>query len=68
MAVILDVNYRFKCVTENWMKKNYDYRVKEWWPPKNGILIVKLEVDASVNYQDIAKPINQMPCDLGSYT
>ena len=25
-----DVNEQFKCVTDNWMKENYDYRVKEW--------------------------------------
>ena len=33
---------------------------------KNHILIVKLENDAGVDDQDIARSINQIPCHLGS--
>ena len=49
------------------MKENDDDRFKEWWPLKNGDLIVKLEDDSGVDDHDIAKLINQMSCDLGSY-
>ena len=62
-----DDNDQFICVTENWMRESYDDRVKEWWPLKYGILIVKLEDDAVVADQDIAKSINQMRFYLGSY-
>ena len=49
------------------MKENYDCRVEEWWPKKNRNLIGKLEDDAWVDDQSIAKSIIQMPCHLGSY-
>ena len=26
-----DVNDQFECVTENWMKENFDDRAKEWY-------------------------------------
>ena len=39
------------------MKDNYDDRVKEWWPMKNGNLIVKPEDDLGVDDQDIAESI-----------
>ena len=35
-----DINEEYKCVTENWMRENFDDRVKEWFPLKNGNLIV----------------------------
>ena len=34
---------------------------------KNVDLLVKLEDDAGVDYQDLAKSINQMLCHLGSF-
>ena len=37
------------------------------WPMKNGNIIGKLEDDAGIDDQDLAKSINQMPCHLGSY-
>ena len=33
-----DINEEYKCVTENWMRENFDDRVKEWFPLKNGNL------------------------------
>ena len=39
------------------MKDDFDSRVKEWWPMKKGDLIVKLEDDAGVDDQDLAKSI-----------
>ena len=62
-----DINEEYKCVTENWMKENFDDRVKEWVPLKNGNLIVKLEDDEGVDDFDKAKSINTMPTHFGSY-
>ena len=46
-----DVINQYSCVTEKWTRENYDNQFKEWWPRKNGNLIVKLEDDASVDDQ-----------------
>ena len=62
-----DVNDQYNSVTENWMKGTYDDGVKNWWPLKNGNLIVKLEDDAGVDDQDSVSSINQLPCHVGSY-
>ena len=62
-----DINEEYKCFTENWMRENFDNRVKEWFPIKNGNLIVKLEDDEGVDDFDKAKSINTMPSHFGSY-
>ena len=62
-----DINEEYKCVTENWMRENFDDRVKEWFPLKNGNLIVKLEDVEGVDDFDKAKSINIMPSHFGSY-
>ena len=62
-----DINEEYKCVTENWMRENFDDRVKEWFPPKNGNLIVNLEDDEGVDDYDKAKSLNTMPSHFGSY-
>ena len=62
-----DINEEYKCVTENWMRENFDDRVKEWFPLKNGNFIVKLEDDEGVDDYDKAKSINTMPSHFGSY-
>ena len=56
----------YKCVTENWMKENFDDRVKEWFPLKNGNLRVKLENDEGVDDYDKAISVNTMPSHFGS--
>ena len=61
-----DINEEYRCVTENWMKENFNDRVKEWFPLKNGNLIVKLEDDEGVDDFDKAKSINTMPSHFGS--
>ena len=63
-----DINEEYKCVTENWMRENFDNRVKEWFPLKNGNFIVKLEDDEGVDDYDKAKSINTMPSHFGSFT
>ena len=62
-----DINEEYKCVTENWMRENFDDRVKEWFPLKNGNLIEKLEDDEGIDDFDKAKSINTMPSHFGSY-
>ena len=61
-----DINEEYKCVTENWMRENFDDRVKEWFPLKNGNLIVKLEDDEGIDDFDKAKSINTKPSQFGS--
>ena len=61
-----DINEKYKCVTENWMSENFDDRVKEGFPLKNGNLTVKLEDDEGVDDCDNAKSVNTMPSHLGS--
>ena len=62
-----DDNDQFKCVTVNWMRENYVDRVREWWPMRNGKLIVESEDDSGVDDQQIAKSFIQMPCHLDNY-
>ena len=61
-----DINEEYKCVTENWMKENFDDRVKEWFPLKNGNFTVKLKNDEFVDDYDKAKLLNTMPSHFGS--
>ena len=49
------------------MRESFDDRVKEWFPLKNGNLIVNLEDDEGVDVYDQAKSINTMPSHFGSY-
>ena len=60
-------NKNYKCVTETWVRENFDDRVKEWFPLKNGNSTVKLENDKGVDGYDKAKSINTMPCFLSSF-
>ena len=62
-----DINEDYKCATENWMKENFDDRVKEWFPFKNGNIIVKLEDDERLDDFEKAKSVNTMPSHFGSY-
>ena len=62
-----DVNDQYKCLIENWIRENYDIRVKGLWPMKNGNFIVQLENDKVVDDQDMAKMTIQIPCHLGRY-
>ena len=62
-----DINEEYKCVTENWIRENFDDRVKEWFPLRNNNFIVKLEDDEGVDDFDKAKSVNTMPSHFGSY-
>ena len=54
-----DINEEYKCVTETWMRRNFDNSVKEWFPLKNGNLIVKLEDNKAVEDYEKAKSYKQ---------
>ena len=49
------------------MSEIFDDRDKEWFPLKNGNLIVKLEDDEGVDDFDQAKSVNTMPSLFGSF-
>ena len=40
-----DINEEYKCVTETWMRDNFDDSVKEWFLVKFGNFKVKLQDD-----------------------
>ena len=48
-------------------KKKFDDIVEDWFPLKNGNLIVKLEDNEDIDDYDKAKSINSMPSHFGSY-
>ena len=62
-----DINEEYKCVTENWMRENFDDRVKEWFPLENGHLLVKLDDDEGVDGFDKAKSVKTMPSHFCRY-
>ena len=62
-----DINEEYKCVTEKWMRENFDDRVKEWFPLKDGNLIVKLGNDEGVDDYDKAKLVRTMLSHFGSF-
>ena len=49
------------------MIQDFDDRVKEWFPLKNGTLLVKVEDDEGVDDYDKAKSVNMMPSHFGSF-
>ena len=49
------------------MRDTLDDRVKERLPLKNGIIIVKLEVDGGVGDYDKAELVKTMPYHFGSF-
>ena len=62
-----DSNEENKCITEDWMRENFDDGVKEWFHLKNSILKVKLENDEGVDDYDKVKLVNLMPYLFGSF-
>ena len=62
-----NVNEEYKSVNENWMRDNFDDRVKEGFPLRNGSSIVKLQDDEGVDEYDKTKLVNRMPSVFGSY-
>ena len=56
-----DLNDEYKCITEFWMSEKFDDKVKDWFPLKNGNLIVKKEDDKGVDDYGKAKSVSTMP-------
>ena len=62
-----DIEESYKCVTQNWMKNEYDDSVIEWFPLKNGNIMVKIKAKEGVDDEGISKKVNSQPCQLGSF-
>ena len=62
-----DINGEYICVTENWVRENFDASVEERFPLNNGNLILKLEDDEGVDDYDKAKSVSTMPSHFGSF-
>ena len=62
-----DINEDYKCVTEIWMRENFDDWAKEWFPFNNGKLIVKIEDVKGVDDYEKAKSVNTTPSLFGNY-
>ena len=62
-----DINEEYTCLTENWMRRNFDDKIKEWFSLRNGNFVVKLEDDECVVDYDKAKSINTVPFHFGSF-
>ena len=50
-----DIEESYKCVTQSWMKNEYDDSVIEWFPLKNGNIIVKIKDKEGVDDEGISK-------------
>ena len=57
-----NINKGYTCVTESWMKNNFDDRVKELFPLEKCNLIVKKEDEQSDDDHDKAN--QKIPCHL----
>ena len=62
-----DIEKCYKCVTQNWMKSEYDNSVVDWFPLKVGNDVVKIKGKECVDVGGISKKINSQPCHLGSF-
>ena len=60
-----DIEEKFACKSEMWMKTEYDERVKEYWKISNINYIVKMIDDKGL--EDEIKKINTMPLHLGAF-
>ena len=63
---IKDIEESYKCVTQSWMRNEYDESVIEWFPLKNGNIMVKIKDKEGVDDGDISKKVKSQPCHLGS--
>ena len=61
-----DIYDVLKSVSEKWMEPNYDDRVKEYIPLKNGNYLVNLKDHDGADDNGISKKINSQPFQLGS--
>ena len=50
-----DIGESYKCVTQNWMKNEYDESGIEWFPLRNGNIMVKIKDKEGVDDESISK-------------
>ena len=50
-----DIIEKFKCLTENWMKTEYDDRVKNWFPLENGNFMVNIQGHEGIDDNGVFK-------------
>ena len=55
-----------KCVSENWMKTEYNDRVKEYVPLQNGNYLVNVKDHDGVDDNGVNKKVNNQPFQFGS--
>ena len=60
-----DIEEKFACKSEMWMRTEYDERVKDYWKISNINYIVKMIDDKGL--EDEIKKINTMPLHLGAF-
>ena len=60
-----DIEEKFVCKSEMWMKTEYDERVKDFWKIGVNIYIVKMIDDKGL--EEEIKKINTMPLHLGAF-
>ena len=61
-----DIYDVLKCVSENWMKTEYDDRVKEYIPLKDGNYLVNVKDHDGVDDNGVSKKVNSQPFQFGS--
>ena len=62
----MDIEDSYKCVTQNCMIHEYDDSVIEWFPLKNGIIMVKIKDKEGVDDEAISEKVGSHPCHLVS--
>jgi len=60
-----DIDDEYLCKSEQWMKTEFDERVKDYWKLSNGNYIVKMSLDEGVDLEVEEK--NTMPSQLGAF-
>ena len=61
-----DVHDVLKCISENWMKTNYDDRVKEYIAFKTESFLVNIKDHDGVDDNGVSKKVNSQPYQFGS--
>ena len=62
-----DIEECYECVTQKWMKKEYDDFVVEWLPLKSGNNMVRTKDREGVDDGGKSKKFNSQLCHLGSF-
>ena len=61
-----DIHEILICVSEHWMKTEYDDRIKEYILLKNGIYLVNVKCHNGVDDKGVSKKVNSQPFQFGS--